>query len=79
MKINYRGKGYKDHVRELLASECGLYHRSNRPIEPEAVFVDIKHYHGFKRLHMKGNNQVNVEFGLVALAHNLGNYINLSK
>ena len=28
---------------------------------------------------MKGNNKVNVEFGLVALAHNLRKYINLSK
>ena len=59
----------------MLTSERGLYHRSNRPIEPEAVFGDIKFNHGFKRFHMRGYKKVTVEFGLIALAHNLRKYI----
>ena len=49
-------------------------HRSRRPIEPEAVFGDIKFNHGFKRFRLKSAGKVNVEFGLVALAHNLRKY-----
>ena len=52
----------------------GHYHRSMRPVEPEAVFGDIKYDHGFKRFRLKGMAKVNVEFGLVALAHNLRKY-----
>ena len=62
-------------MKRLLTSERGLYHRSNRPIEPEAVFGDIKFNHGFKRFRLKSNEKVKVEFGLVALAHNLRKYI----
>ena len=48
-----------------------------RPIEPEAVFGDIKFNHGFKRFKLKSNAKVSGEFGLVALAHNLRKYIAL--
>ena len=48
--------------------------RSRRPIEPEAVFGDIKFNHGFRRFRLKSAGKVNVEFGLVALAHNLRKY-----
>ena len=49
-------------------------HRSRRPIEPEAVFGDIKFNHGFRRFHLKSSRKVAVEFGLVAMAHNLRKY-----
>ena len=51
-----------------------MMHRSNRPIEPEAVFGDIKFNHGFRRFRLKSTKKVKVEFGLVALAHNLRKY-----
>ena len=41
--VNVRSRQYRDHAKELLTSERGLYHRSMRPIEPEAVFGQIKH------------------------------------
>ena len=75
IEVNHQGKEYREKARELLTSERGLHHRSNRPIEPEAVFGDIKFNHGFKRFHMKGYKKVTVEFGLIALAHNLRKYI----
>ena len=39
-------------------SEKGLMHRSRRPIEPEAVFGDIKHNHGFKRFRLRSKDKV---------------------
>ena len=56
-------------------SEEGLRHRSKRPIEPEAVFGQIKFDHGFKRFRLRSIEKVSVEFGLVALAHNLRKYV----
>ena len=77
--VNHQANEYKAEAKRLLSSERGLYHRSNRPIEPEAVFGDIKQNHGFKRFRLKSNTKVKVEFGLVALAHNLRKYIALER
>lgn len=78
IEVNHKNNAYRAEVRRLLTSERGLYHRSNRPIEPEAVFGDIKYNHGFKRFRLRSNEKVNVEFGLVALAHNIRKYIALN-
>jgi hypothetical protein len=61
----------KKKAREQLLSEQGLYHRSRRPIEPEAVFGQIKHNNKFTRFTLKGLKKVEIEFGLIAIAHNL--------
>ena len=74
IEVNHRSNAFRAKAKERLTSEEGLYHRSRRPIEPEAVFGDIKYDHGFKRFRLRGNEKVKVEFGLVALAHNLRKY-----
>ncbi len=74
VEVNHTADGLKRRARELLTGERGMMHRSRRPIEPEAVFGDIKFNHGFKRFRLKSNRKVRVEFGLVALAHNLRKY-----
>ncbi|MDD2594701.1 MAG: IS1182 family transposase [Bacteroidales bacterium] len=74
LQINAHLLKQKQIVRDLLTSERGLEHRSNRPIEPEAVFGQIKYNRGFKRFNLKSLPKVSVEFGLVALAHNLRKY-----
>ena len=74
IEVNHKNNEYRERAKELLTSEEGLYHRSMRPIEPEAVFGDIKYDHGFKRFRLKGNDKVKLEFGLVALVHNLRKY-----
>lgn len=73
-EVNLNLMKQKKLVRELLTSERGLEHRSKRPIEPEAVFGQIKHNSGFKRFRLKSIPKVSVEFGLIALAHNLRKY-----
>ena len=71
VEINHKLNYYKKTARDLLNSETGLYHRSMRPIEPEAVFGQIKANNLFKRFRLRSIPKINVEFGLVALAHNL--------
>ena len=78
IEVNHRNNAYRKQAKELLTSIRGLYHRSKRPIEPEAVFGNIKFNHGFRRFRLKSNEKVNIEFGLVALAHNIRKYIALS-
>lgn len=73
-EVNLNLMKQKKLVRELLTSERGLEHRSKRPIEPEAVFGQIKYNSGFKRFNLKSIPKVSVEFGLIALAHNLRKY-----
>ena len=75
MEVNHKANGYREKARELLNSKEGLRHRSNRQIEPEAVFGNIKFNHGFKRFRLKSKEKVSVECGLVAIAHNLRKYI----
>ena len=77
--VSHQADEYKAAAKALLTSERGLYHRSNRPIEPEAVFGDLKFNHGFKRFRLKSNIKVKVEFGLVAVAHNLRKYIAIER
>ena len=40
-----------------------------------AVFGNIKFNHGFKRFRLKSTEKATVEWGLVAIAHNLRKYI----
>jgi transposase len=71
IEINYRLNELKNKAKELLNSELGLAHRSKRPIEVEAVFGQLKSNNKFNRFTLRGLEKVNLEFGLMALAHNL--------
>ena len=71
IEVNHALDDYKARARELLTSEQGLKHRSKRPIEPEAVFGQIKECGRFRRLRLKGLTGAKIDFGLKALAHNL--------
>ena len=61
---------YKQEVRELLTSEEGIEKRRQR-WQVEAVFGNIKQNKGCRRFLLRGLEKVNIEFGLIALAHNL--------
>jgi transposase len=71
MEVNYKLMEYKRKARERLMSQPGIYHRGKRCIEPEAVFGQIKHNSQFNRFRLRGLQKVNIEFTLVAIAHNL--------
>jgi len=69
--VNHRLLRYRAKAKEKLLSEEGIYHRKKRLIEPESVFGQIKQNKGFRRFSLRGLAKVEVEFGLVAIAHNL--------
>ena len=71
IEVNHTLNDYKARARGLLTSERGLLHRSNRPIEPKAVFGQIKECGKFRRLRLRGMAGAKIEFGIKAIAHNL--------
>lgn len=71
IEVNHRNNELRSMAKELLTSEEGLRHRSQRPIEPEAVFGQIKYDNGFKRFHYRGERLVKAEFATIAVAHNI--------
>ncbi|HET8962376.1 MAG TPA: IS1182 family transposase [Chitinophagales bacterium] len=71
VEINHQLKDYKAKVNELLKSETGIYHRKKRAYDVEPVFANIKHNKKFKRFNLRGIKKVEIETGLIALAHNL--------
>lgn len=71
IELNHKLIAYRKKAKERLTSEQGIFHRSKRPIEPEAVFGQIKFNNKFNRFTLRGLEKVEVEFGLVALSHNL--------
>jgi hypothetical protein len=71
LEVNDRLNQLKTKARELLKSEVGLAHRSKRPIEVEAVFGQLKSNNKFTRFTLRGLEKVDIEFGLMAVGHNL--------
>ena len=71
IKVNEVLKQYRRKARGLLESDDGKRYRSRRSIEVESVFGDIKQNMGFRRLMLRGIKKVNIEYGLLSIAHNL--------
>lgn len=71
IEINANLNRLKAKAEELLKSEKGIEKRKQRCHDVEPVFANIKHNHGFKRFMLRGIHKVNVETGLLAIAHNL--------
>ena len=62
---------YRRKARERLTSEKGLEHRSKRPIEPEAVFGQMKYDMNYKRFRHFGKDKVTMDLAFFAMAFNL--------
>lgn len=71
IEVSHRLNELKEMVRERLLSEKGIMHRKKRPVDVEPVFGILKQNKGFRRFLLKGLDKVSIEFGLLALAHNL--------
>jgi transposase len=71
IEVNHRLRAFKEKVRALLVSEKGVAHRKKRCWDVEPVFANIKHNKNFKRYMLRGKKKVEIETGLLALAHNL--------
>jgi transposase len=75
IEINHNLQKLKTKARENLESELGKEIYAKRCIEPEPVFGNIKQNKGFKRFTLTKINKVNIEFGLIAIAHNFSKWI----
>jgi transposase len=58
-------------VHQLLNTKRGVKLRKQRCHDVEPVFAQIKHNKGFKRFMLRGQDKVEIETGLLAIAHNL--------
>ncbi len=64
---------HRQKVKELMESEIGIIKRRER-WKVEAVFGNIKHNKGFKRLNLRGLAKAETEVGLIGIAHNLNHF-----
>jgi transposase len=71
IEVNHRLNKHKQKARENLTSEKGIAHRKQRSKDVEAVFGNIKQNKGFRRFMLRGKEKVSIEFGFIAIAHNL--------
>lgn len=71
IEVNHRLNRHKQKAGENLTSETGIAHRKQRPQDVEAVFGNIKQNKGFRRFMLRGKEKVSIEFGFIAIAHNL--------
>lgn len=68
---NHNLERHKEKIRELLTSQTGIQKRKQRSADVEPVFAQMKHNNNFRRFSLKGIQKTELEFGLMALAHNL--------
>lgn len=71
IQVNHRLLEYKRKARQRLTSEKGLEHRSKRPIEPEAVFGQMKYNMAYRRFRHLGIDKVTMDFAFFAIAFNI--------
>jgi transposase len=71
IQVSFKLLDYRRQARENLTSELGQTLRAKRSVEVETVFGNIKHNQGFRRFHLRGLQKVNIEWGLVCIAHNM--------
>ena len=71
IEVNHLLREYKRKARERLNSDEGLMYRSKRPIEPEAVFGQMKADMHYKRFRHFGKDKILMDFAFFAIAFNL--------
>jgi predicted nuclease of restriction endonuclease-like RecB superfamily len=64
-------EAYKAAVKKRLASEQGLDRRSQRSVDVETPFANMKYNMAHRRFILRGIEKVNIEFQLLVLAHNI--------
>lgn len=74
IEVNHHLRLLKAKARALLLSEEGVRHRKKRPWDVESVFGNIKYNKGFTRFMLTGCDKVEIEAGLLSIAHNLAKW-----
>ena len=76
IQVSHKLREYRKKAKELLTSDKGLYHRSKRPIEPEAVFGQMKQNKMYKRFRHFGKDKVLMDMTIFAIAFNIAKLFN---
>ncbi|MEB2787387.1 IS1182 family transposase [Algoriphagus persicinus] len=71
LQINRNLHAYKATAKTLLTSTEGIARRKQRATDVEPVFGNLKYNKGMGRYLLRGKEKVNVETGLLVIAHNL--------
>ena len=77
--VNHKLNAYKKEAFLLLTSEEGMKHRSQRPIEPEAAFGQIKEDMHYKRFRHFGKDKVYMDIGLFGIGFNLKKHLGIKR
>jgi transposase len=71
IQISFRLREMIKRARDNLHSETGQRLRSRRGVEVESVFGRLKWNWGFRRFLLRGKEKVEIEWGLLCIAHNM--------
>lgn len=71
IQVSFKLREYQQQARTNLLSEQGIELRKKRGIDVETPFGNIKHNMGYRRFLLRGLKKVEVEWGLVCIAHNM--------
>ena len=71
IRYSHRLEELKKKANENLCSEEGKRLRSQRVVEVEQTFGRIKGCWSFRRFYLRGKEKVKIEWGLLAIAHNI--------
>jgi hypothetical protein len=71
MRISSRLPEYRHQARENLTAEDRQRLQAACSTDVETVFGIMKHYRGFRKFHLRGQEKVKTEWGLVSIAHKM--------
>ena len=71
IRVNLTLNQYRDQARSNLLSDQGRKLSIQRNVDVESVFGQLKHNWGFRRFLLKGLEKVNIEWGILSIAHNI--------
>lgn len=69
--VSVKGLRLRAQATSRLQTKQGVSYRKKRCWDVESVFGNLKHNKGFRRFMLRGLEKVEIEVGLLAIAHNL--------
>jgi transposase len=71
IRVNHNLNQYRDQARTNLLSDQGRKLSVQRNVDVESVFGRLKYNWGFRRFLLRGKEKVNIEWGILSIAHNI--------
>lgn len=71
IQVSFKLREYQRQAKNNLTSQQGIALRKQRSTDVETSFANIKHNMAFRRFMLRGLKKVEIEWGLLAIAHNM--------